>query len=121
MTCFPIAGDMALNADETDCSFIEGLAAVAQQISTGLQVFANTWHYDRNAGVEYVDKIFASNPDLRGIRQEFWEFLLSVLGVTDVTKIDLRVDPIERTLFVSFDVRTDFGPLSDTVALQFPV
>jgi hypothetical protein len=120
MTGFAIPGDMALNATETDCEFVEGLAAVAQQIQTGLQVFASTWHYDRNAGIDYIEKIFVSNPDLRGIRLVFWDFLLGVLGVTDVTKLDLRVDPIERALFVSFVVRTEFGPLSETVALQFP-
>lgn len=112
---------MALNAAETDCVFVEGVTAVAQQIRTGLQVFANTWHFDRNAGIAYIDEVFVNNPDLRGIRTIFWDFFFTVPGVTEVQTLSLRVDSAERTLFVSFVVVTEYGStISDTVALVFP-
>lgn len=118
MSCFPIAGDMALNADETDCVFIEGLTAVKQQIQTGAQVFRERWQFDRNAGVDYED-VFVKDPDLRLVRLVFFDFLNSIPGVVDVTSLDLRVETQTRTLFVSFEVSTDFGNLQDTIALQF--
>jgi hypothetical protein len=45
---------------------------------------------------------------------------LTVTGVIEVESVDLRVDVPSRTLFVHFVVRTDFGPLEDTLALVFP-
>ncbi len=121
MSGFTVPGDMALNATETDCVFVEGVSAVAQQIRIGLQVFSNTWHYDRNAGIAYIDKVFANNPDLRGIRVIFWDFLSGVPGVAEVETLSLRVDSATRTLFVSFVIRTEYGTsVSDTVALIFP-
>lgn len=119
MTCFSIPGDMALNAEESDCVFIEGLDAVAQQIETGAQVFAGTWHFDLGAGLD-IENIFVKDPDLRLIRLAFYDFLAGVPGVLAVTSANLRVSNETRTLFVDFEVRTDFGPLAKTLALQFP-
>ena len=119
MSCFEIRGDMALNADETDCVFVEGLAAVEQQIEAGVQVFKETWHYDLNAGL-VIENIFVKDPDLRLVRLAFYDFLLAVPGVVTVASANLRVDSDTRTLFVDFEVQTDFGPLQKTLALQFP-
>jgi hypothetical protein len=118
MTCFNIPGDMALNADESDAVFIEGLIAVAQQIETGAQVLSGTWTFDRNAGLN-VENIFVKDPDLRLVRLAFFDFLIGVPGVVAVTSADLRVDNSTRTLYVSFVVQTDFGPLAKELALQF--
>jgi hypothetical protein len=119
MTCFAIPGDMALNADESDAVFVEGLTAVLNQIRAGAQVFKGTWHFDRNAGIDY-EQVFVKNPDLRVVRILFWDFLRNVPGVTDVESLDLRVDTLSRTLYVTFSVRTDFGTLQETLALVFP-
>jgi hypothetical protein len=119
MTCFAIPGDMVLNAEESDCEFVNGLIAVANQIQFGAQIVRGTWTFDKNAGLA-LDDIFEKNPDLRVIRTIFWDFFLTVTGVIEVESVDLRVDVPSRTLFVHFVVRTDFGPLEDTLALVFP-
>jgi ABC-type uncharacterized transport system YnjBCD permease subunit len=119
MTNFAIPGDMALNDDESDCVFIAGLAAVAQQLETGAQVIAGSWSYDRNAGID-IDNIFVKDPDLRLVRLAFFDYLVSVPDVVGVVSVNLRVDNATRTLYVTFEVATDFGPLQKTLALQFP-
>lgn len=119
MSCFNIAGDMALNAGETDCVFVEGLTAVLQQIKAGAQVFAGTWTYDAKKGLDYLERVFEKNPDLRLVRLMFYEFFLSIPGVIAVTSADLRVDNVTRTLYVYFEVETDFGPLTEKIALVF--
>lgn len=120
MSCFNIPGDMALNADESDCVFVEGIEAVRQQIIAGAQVFKGRWQFDQNKGLE-IDDIFEKDRDLRLIRLMFYEFFLSVPGVVAATSADLRVDTATRTLYVSFVVETDFGPLADTLQLEFGV
>lgn len=119
MACFNIRGDMRLNADESDCEFVEGLEAVRQQVIAGAQVFKGQWTYDQNKGLDFLENVFVKNPDLRLVRLTFYEFFLSIPGVVAVTSANLRVDNSTRTLYVSFEVETDFGPLADTLALAF--
>jgi hypothetical protein len=119
MSCFNIPGDMALNDDETDCKFVEGLEAVRQQIITGAQVFKGRWTYDANKGLDYLELLFEKGADLRLVKLMFYEFFLSVPGVASVGSADLRVDSATRTLYVSFVIETDFGPLADVLKLNF--
>jgi hypothetical protein len=119
MSCFNIPGDMALSADETDCVFVEGLVSVLQQIRAGAQVFAGRWIYDAKKGLAYIEQVFEKNPDLRIVKLMFYEFFLSIPGVNAVTSTDLRVDNATRTLYVHFEVDTDFGPLAEKIALVF--
>lgn len=120
MTGFAIPGDMALNADESDAVFVQGLTAVSNQIRAGAQVFKGTYHFDRNIGIDYLEEVFEKNPDLRVVRAVFWDFFQSIPGVVEVESVDLRVDKAARTLFVDFSVRTAFGTLAETLALVFP-
>lgn len=116
---FNIPGDMALNDDASDCKFVEGLEAVRQQGIVGAQVFKGLWTYDANKGLDYLERVFEKNPDLRLVRLMFFDFFLSIPGVTAVNSLDLRVDTAARTLYVSFEIETDFGPLADVLALVF--
>jgi len=110
---------MALNADESDCSFVEGLEAVRQQVIVGAQVFKGRWQFDQNKGLDYLELVFEKNVDLRLVRLMFYEFFLSVPGVVAVTSANLRTDNVTRTLFVSYEIETDFGPLADVLELFF--
>lgn len=119
MSCFNIPGDMALNEAESDCVFVDGLEAVRQQVIAGAQVIKESWSYDQNKGLDYIENVFVKNPDLRLVRLTFYEFFMSVPGVVAVTSANLRVDTATRTLYVYFEIETDFGPLTDTLALLF--
>ncbi len=116
---FTIPGDMALNDDASDCKFVEGLDAIRQQAIAGAQVFKGIWSFDANKGLDYLELLFEKNPDLRLVRLMFYQFFLSIPGVSAVTSANLRVDTVTRTLYVSFEIQTDFGPLQDTLALVF--
>lgn len=120
MSCFNIAGDMALNEDETDAEFVDGAASTLQEIKVGAQIFEGSYRFDKTKGLPYLDDVFVKNPDLRLIRIIFYAFLSGITGVTEVETINLRVDAQARILYVQFKVHSDSGVLEDTIALQFP-
>lgn len=120
MSCFNIAGDMALRPDETDCIFVTDADAVLQQIKTGAQVFAGTWHFDPTKGIDYLEDILVNNPDMRLVRTTFWAFFASVPGVTEVIQVNLSLDKVARILSVQFVVAVGATQIAETIALQFP-
>lgn len=121
MTCFNISGDAALNEAEDDLAVVVGVDSIVQQIRAGLQVFANRWHYDRRAGIDYLENVFVKNPDLRVIRTIFWSFFMSIEGVAEVLDIELIVDSATRTLIVRYKLLTELGETADDApALAFP-
>ncbi len=119
MSGFDVEGDMTLAEDESDWTFVSGAIAIAQEIKVGAQIMKGSWYFDRNVGIDYLENIFVKSPDLRLVRLEFWNFLASVDGVMNVKAVDLRVDTASRTLFVTFEVETDFGTISDGFEFDF--
>lgn len=111
---------MALNADETDCVFVDDATAVLQQIKTGAQIFAGTWHFDQTVGIDYLEDILVNNPDMRLVRTRFWAFFASIPGVTEVIQVNLNLDEVARILYVQFVVAVGATQVADTIALQFP-
>jgi hypothetical protein len=107
--CFPIPGDLELTEDGRDLVFFHGAAKVAQSIRVGAQIFRGSWRYDRAKGVPYFEDILVAGPQFERVRRRFHELLTETPGVTTVTRVDLRIDREDGTMYVDFAVVTETG------------
>lgn len=107
--CFPVAGDLELTDDGRDLVLFHGAAKVAQSIRTGAQIFRGSWRYDRQRGVPYFEDILVAGANLERVRRRFHELLTETPGVATVTRVDLRIDRSDGTLYVDFAVVAETG------------
>jgi hypothetical protein len=107
--CFPVPGDLELTEDGTDIVLFHGAARVKQSIQVGAQIFRGSWRYDRQKGVPYFEDILVAGPELERVRRRFHELLTSTPGVATVTRVDLRLDRSEGTMYVDFAAVVETG------------
>ena len=109
MTCFNVAGDMALSADGR--RFLRGSEAerIRKNITVGFQLIRGTWRYDLNKGIPYLEEVFGVGKDLNEVRSVFYDFLKGIRGVAVVDYVTLTFDRAERKIGLEFSVRTRSG------------
>ncbi len=99
---FDIVGDLQLTEDGRDLEFVSGGAKIVQSIRTRAQIFKGSWRYDRNVGVPYFEDILVHGASAELVRRRFYELIIGTDGVTAVTKLTLRFDSPNATVYVDF-------------------
>lgn len=85
-----VDGDMVI--EDGELQFVIGQEAIGQDISMRLQTWLGETVYDTNAGVPYLQVIFAErNPNLNAIRFILQAIILGTPGVTSIVE-DFIVD-----------------------------
>ena len=86
-----------------------------QRIDCMLRTFRGEWWLDPTIGVPYFEEILKKNPDMSVVRQAFASVILSVPGVQEITRLDVKFLRPTRALRVDFEVKgTDAIPASGT-------
>lgn len=81
---------------------IEGNAARKQCLTIALKHFRGEWYRDENAGTDYRGAIVGKASDIAR-RAEIRQRCLSVPGVVDVQRIDIKRDPKTRKVSIEVD------------------
>ena len=102
-----------------DLVVIEGnvplYSGLDQRIDCMLRTFRGEWWLDSTIGVPYFEEILKKNPDMSVVRQAFASVILSVPGVQEITRLDVKFLRPARALRVDFEVKgTDAIPVSGT-------
>lgn len=105
------AGDLALNSSRTGFLWIDGGELIRQRIASRFRFFLGEWFLDRRQGVPWFRDVFKKNPDLRVVRSVFRQVLATTPGVISISRFDLQVDTVERTLYFDFEVQGLNGPV----------
>ena len=103
-------GDLYLNADN-DLELIEGVDAIAQDISTRLQTFLGEWYLDERIGMPYFQQILGQKPRLGLVRSLYNDAIISTPGVNTINDLTLDYNTTTRALSISFRADTVSGAL----------
>src|SRR4051794_5630296 len=87
-----------------DLLLARGVDAVAQECRIAVQMFAEEWFLDLDAGIPYLQDILAHTA--RGIqlvaKREYRDELLKVDGVLEIVRLDAVFDDTTRTLTITW-------------------
>ena len=110
-----------LDDDDLDYSngqwtLITGLDAYQQRVRANLQTFQGEWFLDPALGVPYFQEIYdKKDPDLGVLNSIFTDALLNTNGTESILKLQFEQDNATRDLFVTFDVQSEDGLLTETL------
>ena len=120
-----MAYDLALNRGTHDLQLVNGdllvinnKERIAQQLRVTLWEWLGEWFLDARDGVPYREYILVKNPNMKHIRQVLSESIMKVDGVNRIDELNLKYDPKNRTLIVTFAVDTDDGQIVRTEVLS---
>lgn len=94
-----------------DFQFSKGLAGVVQECRIKLSMFRGEWFLNRDVGISYWQEILGRKPDraIAAIVSEFYQTLMGVEDVVDVTRLAVEYSGTTRTAVVRWAVKTRFG------------
>lgn len=104
-----IDGSGDLVVENGDFVFVDGVDAIAQNITIALRLFKGEDLNAPDEGVPYFDRVFVKGASSAALTAVFRRSLLAVSGVTQVLRMEVSIDAATRTLALDFDVRVDTG------------
>jgi hypothetical protein len=102
-------GDLLL--EKGDLVLVTGRDAIAQHLSIRLRTFLGEWFLDRRVGMPYFEQILVKDPNLAAVKALYRRAILTTPGVTDLKRLELTADAVNRSLTVSFLAETKDGPV----------
>lgn len=103
-------GDLELD-DNNDLIFVEGLEAIAQDVSVRLRTYLGEWFLDTRQGLPYFQRILGEKPRIGVLKALFGEAILLTPGISSFTNLDVVYNSTSRGLSVGFRAPTDEGIL----------
>ncbi|SHI61668.1 hypothetical protein SAMN02745671_01163 [Anaerovibrio lipolyticus DSM 3074] len=118
--------DLAMNINtndlilqDRDLMVIDNAERVAQQIVIQLRFFYGEWFLDTSDGVPYFEYVLVKNPNLNHVRQVIREAIEKVPEVSKINYIKLNFDKVNRVLYVSYEVETEYGLITRKEVLGY--
>ncbi len=121
---------LGVNFDTHDLDFTvrDGLDSIEQRVVQRLRFFRGTWFLDFLDGIPYLDDVFISDANADIAANVLATAARGVDGVTDVTRSELRIGPLDRSelsreprlarrAFAELDIVTEEGETTMTVAI----
>ena len=100
--------DLSLDAGGR-LEYLDGDDAVAQEISTRLQLFQGESFTDLREGVPWYQEILVKGVDLARVRSIIRQAIQSVPAVLDVPELEVTLDRQTRSLTISWEARVASG------------
>lgn len=114
ITDFALDADGDEYADETGLAMTGDLPGIRQQTQLRVGFFKGEWFLDEDRGIPWYEEILIKAPNMVRIREIFRSAILSVLGIRDVTYMDVQfTGPREASL--DFRATTDLGELETSL------
>lgn len=106
-----IGEDNDLVVENGDLVLARGLDAIAQECRIAVQMFAEEWFLDLDAGIPYVQSILGQRRAVAELvaKKEFRAELLAVDGVLEILQLDVAFEATTRELQITWKVRTVLG------------
>lgn len=108
-----VNGDLLIDND--DLATVDGLDAIAQDLSTRLKFFQGSWHLDTRLGMPYYPRILGEKPRINVVKSIFADAISSTPGVTAINDLVVDYAGATRALSVSSRVGTTLGTLDYTL------
>ena len=117
-----------IETHDLDFTVADGLDSIEQRVIMRLRFFRNTWFLDFLDGIPYLDDVFISDANADIAANVLATAARGVDGVTDVTRSELRIGPLDRPelsreprlarrAYVELDIVTEEGEATMTVAI----
>lgn len=100
----PIEGDLRLV--DGQLVLVTGIEAIRQELTVRLRWFRGEWFLDRRTGVSWFESILGTKSALSLIERILRRVILTTPGVDEITRFVLERDPVNRSLLLTFEVRT---------------
>lgn len=100
-----------------DLQLVRDVDHIRQNLKIRLGFFFEEWFLDSTAGIRYIDFVFVANPNVELIAGIMKTTIQETPGVNSLLSYIQDLDRKNRTLNITFEVDTDFGPIeiSETV------
>jgi hypothetical protein len=102
----------ALTTTANDLVLTTGVDTLVQNLKIRLQTYYGEWAFDTSKGVRYFQSILIKNPDLVKIKSILKNEILGTDEVNKLLAFSVEYAPVARTLVVSFQIDTIYGPVS---------
>ena len=104
-----------LSIVDGDLVLLDGLDAIAQDVSTRLKMFLGEWFLDTRMGVPYFQRILVKNPSMPDVIAILTKVVAATPGVLSITKgLTYALNGSDRSLTVAFNANTTSGTLTYT-------
>lgn len=111
-----LGADHDLVIENFDLVLTDDTQGLRQRVKQKLLCFKGEWFFDENIGTEYFDAI--SDKNTENLVSILTDSIREVRGVKEVTSFDVKLEPIKRTLEISFEVSNDLDEtISDTITI----
>jgi len=101
-----------------DLVIVDGIDAIAQDVTTRLRFFLGEWFLNLKAGIPFYDKIFVKNPSMPDVISTLSKVITTTPGINSITKaLEWEYDGAIRAMTISFEADTIEGPLTYTKEL----
>lgn len=96
-------------------SYADDLQSAMLNIKTRLKSFKWDCYFDLNAGIDWFEILATRGQYMKDLIEINVRLcILQSLYVTEITKIDLNYNEVERNLNLSYNIKTIFGEGSDS-------
>lgn len=96
-----------------DLVLVDGLEAIAQDVTTRLRMFLGEWFLNTKAGVPYFERILVKNPSVPDVLSILSEVVTKTPGVQAITEgLTWDYSAADRSATVAFKANTIAGPLT---------
>ena len=95
-----------------DLVLVDGIDAIAQDLTTRLRFFLGEWFLDQGMGIDFYGKILVKNPSMPDIIPMFAKVIKTTAGVKSIKQaLSYSYAGATRTMSISFKADTVVGPL----------
>lgn len=89
--------------------------SVAQKINIRLRWLLGEWRWDQEEGLPYFENILVKNPDEDFIESQIRLKIFEVEEVTEVSYVELTIDPKTRVAHIKYEAKTDMETIKEEV------
>lgn len=99
-------------------SYADELQSTMLNIKTRLKSFKWDCYFDLDAGIDWFEILATRGQYMKDLVEiNIRLCILQSLYVTEITKVDVIYDDIERSLKIDYNIKTIFGEGSDSVEI----
>lgn len=102
----------SLVVENGDLVIVDGIEAIAQDVTARLRFFLGEWFLDTRVGIPFYQRILVKNPSMPDVIAILTQVVRNTAGILEITEgLSYSYSGATRTMTVSFKAKTTSGPL----------